>query len=110
MPLLLPETVLLHALCEVPEMDTVCPFKVHVMVQLEPLPPTEQVAPLADSLPQRHSVCPPVVALQQAGVLPPPEQPPTSAIPRATIANPVPNPLMRSSISASLRAWTKPLF
>jgi hypothetical protein len=97
-PLLLPDTVLLHALSEVPETDAVCPLYVQVIVQLEPLPPTEHEAPLADSLPHRQRVSPFSVALQHAGALPPPEeQPTTSAIPDATTAKHKPHPRMSSA-------------
>jgi hypothetical protein len=67
-PLLLPDVELLQEVCGVPETDAVCPMDVHVIVQLEPLPPTEHDAPLADSLPQIQMFCPFVFALQHAAL------------------------------------------
>lgn len=99
-----PSEEVAQELWEVPEMDSVAPWYVHVMLQLEPLPPTEHDAPLADSVPQRQSVCPFSVTLQQAGASPPPEQPPMTATPSATIAKHTPHPRMAlQSITVAAR-------
>jgi hypothetical protein len=95
-PLLLPLVEVLQELVDVPDTDAVCPLYVHVMVQLEPLPPTEHDAPLPDSVPQRHTVCPFALALQHAGVLPP-EHPATTTNPRATAAKQATHPRMTAS-------------
>jgi hypothetical protein len=69
-----PSPLVLHTADDVPEIETVVPFSLQVMLQLELLPPTEQVTPLTDSVPQRQIDSPCSTAVQHAGADEEPEQ------------------------------------
>ena len=69
-----PSPLVLHTADDEPEMDSVVPFSLQVMVQLELLPPTEHVMPFTDSVPQRRIDSPCSTAVQHGGADEEPEQ------------------------------------